>query len=57
MLDILNALLIHGMIVQGDPQGDHYGPVAVGKPDARSLRSCERYAEKLVRLTGKLFGT
>jgi NAD(P)H dehydrogenase (quinone) len=57
VLDILNALLIHGMIVQGDPQGDHYGPVSVGKPDARSLRSCERYAEKLVRLTGKLFGT
>jgi NAD(P)H dehydrogenase (quinone) len=56
VLDILNALLIHGMIVQGDPQGDHYGPVAVGKPDPRSLRSCERYARKLAGLTLKLFG-
>jgi len=55
VLDILNALLIHGLIVQGDPQGDHYGPVAVGKPDARSYRSCERYAEKLAKLTLRLF--
>jgi NAD(P)H dehydrogenase (quinone) len=55
VLDILNALLIHGMVVQGDPQGDHYGPVAVGKPDPRSLRSCERYGRKLAALTLKLF--
>ena len=56
VLDILKALMIHGMIVQGDHQGDHYGPVAVGRPDARSLRSCEKYAERLAALTKKLFG-
>jgi NAD(P)H dehydrogenase (quinone) len=56
ILDILKALMIHGMIVQGDHQGDHYGPVAVGRPDARSLKSCEKYAEKLAALTKKLFG-
>jgi len=55
VLDILNGLLIHGMIVQGDPQGDHYGPVSVGKPDSRSLKSCEKYARKLAVLTLKLF--
>ncbi|MBM3293842.1 MAG: flavodoxin family protein [Candidatus Aminicenantes bacterium] len=55
VLDILNALLIHGMIVQGDPAGDHYGPVSVGKPDARSLKSCENYARKLAALTQRLF--
>ena len=55
VLDILKALMIHGMIVQGDHQGDHYGPVAVGRPDARSLKSCEKYAEKLAALTKKLF--
>jgi NAD(P)H dehydrogenase (quinone) len=55
ILDILKALMIHGMIVQGDHQGDHYGPVAVGKPDERAFKSCERYAERLAALTKKLF--
>jgi NAD(P)H dehydrogenase (quinone) len=56
VLDILKALMIHGMIVQGDHQGDHYGPVAIGRPDARSLKSCEKYAARLAVLTKKLFG-
>ena len=55
VLDILKALLIHGMIVQGDHQGDHYGPAAIGKPDEKALKSCEKYAEKLAALTKKLF--
>jgi NAD(P)H dehydrogenase (quinone) len=56
VLDILKSLMIHGMIVQGDHQGDHYGPVAVGRPDERSLKSCEKYAVRLAALTKKLFG-
>jgi len=36
IMSILKSLLIHGMIVQGTPSGDHYGPVAVGRPDDRS---------------------
>ena len=32
ILDILNAMLIHGMIIQGDYSGSHYGPVAIGAP-------------------------
>jgi NAD(P)H dehydrogenase (quinone) len=56
VLDILKSLMIHGMIVQGDHQGDHYGPVAVGRPDERSLKSCEKYAVRLATLTKKLFG-
>lgn len=50
ILDILNAMLIHGMIVQGDPQGDHYGPVAIGKPDARVDKQCQRLAKRFARL-------
>jgi NAD(P)H dehydrogenase (quinone) len=56
ILDILNALLIHGMIIQGESNGDHYGPVSIGRPDQRSLKCCERYAENLAVLTRKLFG-
>lgn len=32
ILAILNAMLIHGMIIRGDSQGGHYGPVAIGSP-------------------------
>jgi len=50
VLDILNAMLIHGMIIQGDPKGDHYGPVSVGAPDKRAQEICLRYGMRLARL-------
>lgn len=55
ILDILHALLIHGMIVQGDAHGDHYGPVAVNAPDARSKRECEALGKRVGELVKKLF--
>lgn len=54
--EINNMLLIHGMIVQGDPQGDHYGPVSIGKPDQRVLEQCARRGQRIAALTKKLFG-
>ena len=53
---ILNAMLIHGMVVQGEPQGDHYGPVAIGSPDKRSLRCCEQHAKNIAKIVQKLHG-
>ncbi|UCD55120.1 MAG: NAD(P)H-dependent oxidoreductase [Candidatus Omnitrophota bacterium] len=53
--DILNAMLIHGMIVQGEPNGDHYGPVAIGAPDSRALKCCERLGKNVANLAKKLF--
>jgi len=53
ILDILNAMLIHGMIIQGDYSGDHYGPVAIGAPDARSIKECLRYGSRIARLVKK----
>ena len=55
ILSILKALIIHGMIVQGEPSGDHYGPVSIGAPDKRALKNCERYAKNLSALAKKLF--
>ena len=52
--DILNALLIHGMIVQGEPKGDHYGPVAINAPDERALKCCQRLGENVANLVKKL---
>jgi len=56
ILDILNALLIHGMILQGDPQGDHYGPVAIGAPDDRASKECRRFGSRIAALTVKVHG-
>jgi len=55
ILSIIETLLVHGMVVQGDPQGDHYGPVAIGKPDERVLRQCERRGRRVAELTRVLF--
>ena len=55
ILDILNAMLIHGMIIQGDPQGDHYGPVAIDEPDARATKQCLRLGSRVAKLVKKIF--
>ena len=53
---IINMMLIHGMVVQGDPQGDHYGPVSINKPDDRVIKQCDRRGRRIAELTKKLFG-
>lgn len=55
ILGILEAMLIHGMIIQGDSQGDHYGPVSIGQPDDRVISQCQRLGKKVAQLTTKLF--
>ena len=57
IVDILRAMLVHGMVVQGDPRSDHYGPVAIGKPDERSQKACLRYGERVAALTLRLAGS
>lgn len=55
ILDIINVMLIHGMIVQGDASGDHYGPVAIGAPDARASKQCKRLGQRTAKLVKNLF--
>jgi NAD(P)H dehydrogenase (quinone) len=54
IMGIIEAMLIAGCIVQGDPQGDHYGPVSIGKPDERVKRQCIRRGRRIAELTKKL---
>lgn len=54
IIGMIEAMLISGMIVQGDPQGDHYGPVSIGKPDDRVERQCKRRGQRIAELTKKL---
>ncbi|MBW1708701.1 MAG: NAD(P)H-dependent oxidoreductase [Deltaproteobacteria bacterium] len=51
---ILMSLLVHGMIIQGYPGGDHYGPVAVKNPDERSVKECQRFGERFSALLDRL---
>jgi NAD(P)H dehydrogenase (quinone) len=53
---ILDALLIHGMVVQGTAAGDHYGPVSIGKPDERASSQCRALGKRVAELAAKLFG-
>jgi NAD(P)H dehydrogenase (quinone) len=54
IMGILEAMLIAGLVIQGDPQGDHYGPVSVNKPDDRVKRQCRRRGQRIAELTLKL---
>jgi len=54
IMGIIEAMLIAGMVIQGDPQGDHYGPVSIGKPDERVRQQCTRRGERIAELTKKL---
>ena len=56
IVDIIKAMLIHGMIVYGDPVKDHYGPVAVTTPDDRATKGCIRLGQRVAGLVKKLKG-
>lgn len=54
ILDMLNAWLIHGMIVQGDYLGDHYGRVSINEPDERVEKQCRRMGERYADLVKRV---
>ncbi len=54
ILSILTAMLIHGMIIQGTSDDDHYGPVAIGAPDKRAKANCVALGERVAKLVKKL---
>ncbi|HMA54442.1 MAG TPA: flavodoxin domain-containing protein [Acidobacteriota bacterium] len=56
IMGILEAMLIAGMVVQGDPKGDHYGPVSINKPDDRVKRQCRRRGQRIAELTKRNCG-
>lgn len=56
ILSILQALLIHGMVIQGTASGDHYGPVSISSPDERVRNLCQSFGRRIAELTIKLHG-
>ena len=54
IIALLQAMMIHGMVVQGDPHGDHYGAVAIGSPDKRSAKQCAEMGKRVAELLKRL---
>ncbi len=56
LLSILQAMLIHSMIVVGDPMasGGHYGAIAVGEPNKSALEACRQIGSRVANLAKKL---
>ncbi len=54
ILSILEALLIHGMVVQGNPAGQHYGLAVVGAPDDKEKEICKGFGSRVGGLVMRL---
>lgn len=56
LISIIQAMLIHAMIVAGDPMesGGHYGAIAVGEPGKNALEACRQLGLRVAKLAKKL---
>lgn len=54
ILSILTAMLIHGMVISGTSDDDHYGPVAIEAPDRRAKENCLALGQRVARLVKRL---
>ncbi|MDH5459856.1 MAG: NAD(P)H-dependent oxidoreductase [Candidatus Bathyarchaeota archaeon] len=54
LLSILQAMLVHGMIVQGRANDKHYGAAAVGSPDKKEIESCKELGKRVASLVTDL---
>ena len=54
MLSMIEAMLIHGMIVQGRADDRHYGVSVEGVPKKRDLADCETLGRRVAELVLKL---
>jgi NAD(P)H dehydrogenase (quinone) len=54
LLSILQAMLVHGMIVQGHAEDKHYGATAVGPPRKRELEHCRELGRRTATLITRL---
>jgi NAD(P)H dehydrogenase (quinone) len=56
IISILQAMLIYGMIVLGDPidAGGHYGVACAGKPDRETCLNAQKLGKRVATLVKKL---
>ena len=54
IISILEAMLVHGMIIQGRASYAHYGAAAVGEPKEREVKGCQELGKMVADLILKL---
>ncbi len=54
IVSILEAMLVHGMVVQGRSHSGHYGAAAVGEPKNRDEERCRELGRMVASLVEKL---
>ncbi len=54
VLSILEALLIHGMVIQGDSRGLHYGVTSVGEHRDDDAKNCRRFGKRFAALVKRV---
>ncbi len=54
LLSIIQAMLIHGMIVQGNAEDQHYGVAAQSTPKPSDLKACKELGARVAVLIQKL---
>ncbi|MGD0978760.1 MAG: NAD(P)H-dependent oxidoreductase [Candidatus Bathyarchaeia archaeon] len=54
LLSILEAMLVHGMIIRGRSDDIHFGAVAVGAPHAKEIEYCKELGRRVAHLVLKL---
>jgi NAD(P)H dehydrogenase (quinone) len=54
LLSIVQAMLIHGMIVQGRADDKHYGVAVTGTPSKEDLADCEELGKRVAEIVLKM---
>jgi NAD(P)H dehydrogenase (quinone) len=54
LLSMLQAMLVHGMLVQGRSDDKHYGAAAVGAQREKDIEMCKALGKKVANLVTKL---
>ena len=54
IISILEAMLVHGMIIKGRAHSGHYGAASVGEPKERDLERCKELGKMVASLVLKL---
>jgi len=56
IMSLIEALLVHGMLVAGDPieTGGHFGVVSIKDPDEETLERCKKFGRRIGELAIRL---
>lgn len=54
IISLIEALFIHGMVVQGTSGANHYGAASVGAPDEKDSENCRKLGQRVAKLVKKL---